>query len=105
MADATVTDTNASCGDDITVTISFDETKKIITHIGWTGNGCAISQAGMSLLSEKVIGMSREAVSELDQRAMERLLGIEQPIAYGRVKCLLLGLKAVQRAIESSNNN
>lgn len=98
-ADVVIHETNSSCGDDITVFLNFDDSKKI-KEVGWTGNGCAISQAAMSLLSEKIIGMNADDVLKLTQSDLEALLGLEQPIAYGRTKCLLLGLQAVQRAVQ-----
>jgi nitrogen fixation NifU-like protein len=70
--------------------------------VGWQGSGCAISQAAMSLLSEKIIGMTVADVLQMQQTDLERLLGFDQPIAYGRVKCLLLGLQAVKRGIAKS---
>ncbi len=98
-ADCTIHQTNASCGDDITVFINFDKTKEKITEVSWTGNGCAISQSAMSFLSEKLLGMQVAAVKELTQSDVEELLGLEEPISYGRVKCLMLGLSAVQKAV------
>ncbi len=97
-----VTETNASCGDDITVELQFagDAT---IAAVGWQGNGCAISQAGMSLLSEKIKGMTKQAVLELDAHSMEELLGLQTPIAYGRVKCLMLSLSAIKKGILQSS--
>lgn len=102
QADVKVTETNASCGDDIVVELQFDPYTAVIKEVGWVGNGCAISQAGMSLLSEKIKGMTRQEVLALDQKSMEELLGLSEPIAYGRVKCLLLSLNAVQKAVSES---
>lgn len=102
QADVKVTETNASCGDDIVVELQFDPYTAVIKEVGWVGSGCAISQAGMSLLSEKIKGMTRQEVLALDQKSMEELLGLSEPIAYGRVKCLLLSLNAVQKALKEA---
>jgi nitrogen fixation NifU-like protein len=101
-AAVSVHETNASCGDDMTVFLKFDASGQQIAEVGWQGSGCAISQAAMSLLSEKIIGMTVADVLQMQQTDLERLLGFDQPIAYGRVKCLLLGLQAVKRGIAKS---
>jgi nitrogen fixation NifU-like protein len=101
-ADITIHETNASCGDDLTVELTFDPHTAAIAEVGWVGSGCAISQSAMSLLSEKIKGMTRDEVLALDQKSMEDLLGLPEPIAYGRIKCLLLGLNSVQKALKEA---
>lgn len=96
-ADVSLHETNASCGDDVTVFLKFDVSGQKVAAVKWQGQGCAISQAAMSLLSEELSGMSRNEVLQLKQADIEKLLGLEQPIAYGRIKCLLLGLETVQK--------
>lgn len=97
-ADSVVDETNASCGDAVTVFLKFDEKKSIVTDISWVGVGCAISQASVSLLSEKIKGMIIADILDLTQKDMEELLGIQE-ITMGRVKCMMLGLRAIQKAI------
>lgn len=96
-ADVSLHETNASCGDDVTVFVKFDDSGERVADVRWLGQGCAISQASMSFLSEKLKGMTRLEVMALQQKDVEALLGLEQPIAYGRKKCLLLGLETVQK--------
>jgi nitrogen fixation NifU-like protein len=100
-------ETNASCGDQVTVQLELKRSDNavnagsaIIKNIAWQGNGCAISQASMSLLSEVVIGKSVSQVSELTAKTVLDLLGLEE-INPGREKCMMLGLKAVQKALKS----
>jgi nitrogen fixation protein NifU and related proteins len=91
-------ETNASCGDEVTVQLEVDDSA-ILKNMAWQGNGCAISQASMSLLSEVVIGKSVDDVKNLTDKALLELLGLKE-INPGREKCMMLGLKAVQRALE-----
>ena len=63
-------ETNVSCGDSLTVDLIVDDGK--ITDIGWDGTGCAISQAGMSILTEELEGSTLENLSADD---MYKLLG------------------------------
>ncbi len=101
LSDAAVSvhETNSSCGDDVTVFLKFDATGERVSEVGWQGSGCAISQAAMSLLSEKITGMLVSEIGSLGQADLESMLGLQQPIAYGRVKCLLIGLQAVKKAL------
>ena len=102
-------ETNASCGDQVTVqlevtSVSNGEESAVIKNMAWQGNGCAISQASMSLLSEVVIGKSVTEVKSLTDKTVLNLLGLEE-INPGREKCMMLGLKAVQRALEQGEKS
>lgn len=103
-ADVTIHETNASCGDDLTIFVKFDEAREKIADLKWHGQGCAISQAAMSFLSEKIKGMSVTEIMAIQQADIEAMLGLQEPIAYGRIKCLLLGLNTVQKAIKAEND-
>ena len=87
---------NPLCGDDMTVRIKFDTEGRVI-NVGWQGLGCAISTAAVSLVTEEVKGKSKTEILLMNLKDVTDLLGIE--IIPTRVQCVLLGLKAVQRAI------
>jgi nitrogen fixation protein NifU and related proteins len=91
--DVVVHERNASCGDEVTLYLKLDETKKQIIDLKWQGHGCIISQASMSALSGKIKSenVSLAKVQKLSKNQIEELLGIEE-ISPGRLKCLLLGL-------------
>lgn len=97
-ADICMPKTNASCGDDVTVYIKLSEDKTKILDISWEGNGCVISQVTMSMLSEYVKGKTVSEVELLNKDDLIHLLKLTD-ISYGREKCLLLGLQAVQKAL------
>lgn len=86
---------NISCGDEITAHITVSDDK--ITNIEWQGAGCAISQAGMSMLSDELKDMSLEDVSAMKKDTVYELFGV--PIGPRRFKCALLCLHAVKNAI------
>ena len=50
---------NASCGDHLQVALQIDDTR-VITEVKWHGEGCVISKAHMSALSEQLIGKKIE---------------------------------------------
>jgi len=94
-ASITHTETNHSCGDEITVQMNIENGR--IADIAWQGAGCAISQAGMSMLSEEVKGMTLEKAGTLGQKDVHNLLGI--PVGPRRFKCALLCLHTLKNAL------
>ena len=52
---------NALCGDEVTVYASLREEG---LEVGFTGRGCAISQASASMLAERLAGKSRGGAEE-----------------------------------------
>ena len=79
---------------ELTQYLGVDET---IQEIGWSGEGCAISQAAASMLGEEILGKSLEEVKAWTRDDMLALVGI--PLTINRVKCALLSLKALMIGI------
>lgn len=96
-ADITHEEKNWSCGDAVTVHLRIENA--CIREMRWEGTGCAISQAAMSLLSERLEGMETATVIAMEQEDMYALLGI--PIGPRRLQCAMIGLHAVQNAIRT----
>lgn len=97
--DATVThaEKNLSCGDTLTVFLTTDDVDH--AELNWTGDGCAISQAGMSILAE---AMQEKTLTELDALTatdVRTLLGI--PVGNRRIKCALLCLHTLKNALHT----
>ncbi len=88
-------DTNPFCGDEQHVTIKLDENDRV-SEVKFEGQGCAISTAATSLLTDELVGMSREELIKLPKEYVLDLLGID--ISATRMKCALLGLKVVKGA-------
>ncbi|MBP7774359.1 iron-sulfur cluster assembly scaffold protein [Candidatus Woesebacteria bacterium] len=99
-ADMTMSKTNASCGDDVTVYIQLSEDAQCISDLKWEGNGCVISQVAVSKLSEHLKGKTIAEVQKMNQSTLLDLLGLPE-ISSGREHCLLIGLQAVQKAMGS----
>jgi nitrogen fixation NifU-like protein len=85
---------NPSCGDELEFDVELDADGETVESVAFRGEGCAISQASASLLSEKLPGMTLEAVRELDRDDVIDLLGGE--ISPMRIKCAVLAEKVVQ---------
>ncbi len=79
---------NISCGDDLIIDLTIDDGK--IKDLKWRGQGCAISQAAMSLMSEELIGMTVAKAETFKPDDVYKLLRV--PVGPRRFKCALLGL-------------
>ena len=88
-------DTNPLCGDEQHVFIKLDERDRV-AEVSFEGQGCAISTAATSLLTDELRGKTRDELLTLPKDFVLELLGID--ISATRLKCALLGLKVVKGA-------
>ena len=94
-ADLEFEDNNPFCGDEQHVFIRLDEDDRV-AEVSFEGQGCAISTAATSLLTDELVGKTRDELLTLRKEFVLELLGIE--ISATRMKCALLGLKIVKSA-------
>jgi nitrogen fixation NifU-like protein len=97
--DATAEGQNPLCGDEIAVDLRLTDDRRI-EAVRFRGQGCAISQAAMSMLSEEIEGKPAAEVAALGREDVVDLLGIQ--LSPVRLKCALLGLGVVKVALNSS---
>ncbi len=88
---------NISCGDALHMDIIVKD--GILKDIGFYGNGCAISQASASLLTEAVCGKSVKDAENLQAEDAVKLLGIE--LSPNRLKCAILSLETLHKALKN----
>jgi nitrogen fixation NifU-like protein len=94
-ADYSYEDVNPLCGDEIRIDVRVENDK--VSDIKFSGRGCAVSQASVSILTEMVEGMSLDEVKALTKDDMLEELGI--PVSPARLKCALLGLKVLKAGV------
>jgi nitrogen fixation NifU-like protein len=70
----------------------------VVERVGFTGRGCAISQASASLLTDEIKGKPVAQVAAMSNDDVLELLGID--ISPARLKCAILSLDTVQHALE-----
>jgi len=95
-ASSTASVYNTLCGDFIKVELMVKD--DVVKDIRFDGDGCAISQAAASMLTEKVKGMSVKKVASLKKDDVLKLLKIS--LSPTRLRCGLLALDAIQQAIK-----
>ena len=92
---ATYEGANPLCGDRITMQLGVKD--GVVEAIGFTGRGCAISQASASLLTDEIKGKGVDAAQSMTSGDVLDLLGIE--ISPARMKCALLSLETLHGAL------
>ena len=86
---------NFSCGDKIALQgLIIDG---VLVDVGFEAQGCVISQATASLLTDRAKGKSIDELLDLSVDDVQALVGIE--LGPNRLKCALLSLDALKRGI------
>ena len=115
-ANCEATGYNPLCGDRLVVTLSVDE-NGMVQDAAFLGNGCAISMASASMMTELLIGKtidearaecgrfidlltSKDTPEVADDNELAALLGVRQFPA--RIKCATLPLHTFAAAMEGS---
>jgi len=93
--DVTAEDSNPLCGDRIHVDLLVKDGR--VEKVRFSGQGCSISRAAASMLSEAVEGKTLEEVRRLGREDVLEMLGIE--LGPVRLKCALLALKTLKLGV------
>lgn len=91
--DFTYEEDNPLCGDVIRIDVRLDDQQRV-AEVAWSGDGCAISQAAASLLTEEIKGKTLDEVKAFAGEELLALVGV--PLSMARVKCALLSLKVLK---------
>lgn len=88
-------DSNPLCGDMIEVFARIKDHK--IDKITFEGKGCVISQASASMLTDELKGKTLKEVQDMTREDLLDLIGLQ--LTPTRVKCAMLSLTAIKKAI------
>ncbi len=113
---------NPTCGDEVTLRVTLSDDGETVTDVSYDGQGCSISQASTSVLTDQVIGQSigdaLKSVAAFTEMISSRgnIDGDEELIGDGvafagvskypaRVKCALLGWMAFKDALAQAHSD
>ncbi|BBY91566.1 iron-sulfur cluster assembly scaffold protein NifU [Mycobacterium gallinarum] len=111
---------NPTCGDEVTLRVTLSDDGEQVSDISYDGQGCSISQASTSVLTDQVIGQdigtALKTVAAFTEMISSRgaVEGDEDVIGDGiafagvskypaRVKCALLGWMAFKAALAEAS--
>lgn len=94
--DFTYEEDNPLCGDVVRIDVRLDDERRV-ADVRWRGEGCAISQASASLLTDEIKGMTLDELKKFDKERLLELIGV--PLSMARVKCALLSLKVMKAGV------
>jgi nitrogen fixation NifU-like protein len=119
--DAEVHHVNPTCGDEVTLRLRVEDGR--VADLSWIGEGCSISQASTSVMSELVVGEPVDAALGLSDRFLELMQphgqltdddaeSLDDAVAFAgvakypaRVKCALLGWMAMKGALAEASTD
>jgi nitrogen fixation NifU-like protein len=111
--DAEVHHVNPTCGDEVTLRVLLDG--GTVADVSYDGQGCSISQASTSVMTDLVVGRRLDEALDVQQEFLQLVQGrglvepdeevLEDAVAFAgvarfpaRVKCALLGWMAFKDA-------
>ncbi|SOD73984.1 nitrogen fixation NifU-like protein [Jatrophihabitans sp. GAS493] len=120
--DAEVHHVNPTCGDEVTMRVKV--TDGAISELGWVGEGCSISQASTSVMTDLVVGKPIADAMELNSLFLDLMKSqghaeitdeiadaLDDAVAFegvskypARVKCALLGWMAMKGAVAQATS-
>ena len=89
---------NPGCGDVVTIYLKVDRDTDRVADIAFEGEGCTISQAAASILTDLVESASLEEIDRMDYHAMMDVVGRE--VAQTRPRCATLALGTLKAAVK-----
>ena len=107
---------NPTCGDQIKLDLILDH--GVVTDVGFSGQGCSISMASASMMTEAIKGQSVEDAVALARHFKGFVMGSDSPVPLGdlealkgvsqfpsRVKCATLAHNALEKALTDASDS
>jgi len=86
---------NPVCGDVVRIDLRLENGR--VSEARFSGQGCVISMASASMLTEEILGKTVEELKALQDEDMFSILGIT--LGPARAKCGLLPLQVLQKGL------
>ena len=85
-------------GDRVSLQVALSDDESTVEVVRFTGDGCTLSQAAASLLSEQMVGSAVSEILEWDSEYIEERVGMD--LTPSRLQCAELVLSAFRQAVE-----
>ena len=90
-------------GDRVKLQATLSDDGNIVENVRFTGDGCTLSQAGASLLSQQMIGTAVSEIIEWDSEYIEEHVGMD--LTPSRLQCAELILTAFRQAVDDDSRD
>ncbi len=97
-ADVVLEGGNPSCGDVVMIYLKVNPEDDTVQSVRFEGEGCTISQAATSVVTQLVTGKPLAEVEDLDYNALLNVLW--RDVVMARVRCATLGLGTIKGAVK-----
>ena len=90
---------NPLCGDRLSMTLLIEKKDKdeVISDVAFENDGCAISCAAASMLTEQIKGRKLSEVLDMRDEDIIKIIGMK--LMPNRTKCALLSLEVFKKAV------
>ena len=86
---------NPLCGDVVRIDLNLEDGR--VSEVRFSGEGCVISMASASMLTEAIKGKTIAEMEALQDEDIFEMLGVELPPS--RVRCALLPLRVLHKGL------
>jgi nitrogen fixation protein NifU and related proteins len=93
-------DLNPLCGDRIRIELRVNQT--VVEDARFTGDGCAISMAAASLLTELIVGSDIKDTEAISDEVL--IAALESDIKPSRRQCALLPLEVLRTGLKNNRS-
>ena len=88
-------------GDRVRLQATLSDDGTVVENVRFTGDGCTLSQASASLLSQQMVGTAVSEIIEWDSKYIEEQVGMD--LTPSRLQCAELVLTAFRQALENQS--
>lgn len=92
---------NPLCGDRLAMDLLVKD--GVVEDVAFSGQGCAISQASASMLTEEILGKKVDDLAGTTRDDILDMLGVE--VSYARMKCATLSLGLLRLALAEAGTS